>query len=83
MGAWHYEIEPQFFRGGRIIHTDGESVDRFWQYDLFEVAFSALARWAASGYEGEPEGWVRARTGEGAGFRRRPGGRREEEFRGE
>jgi len=53
---------------GRIILTDGVSVEAGWCYDDSMVAFEALVEYLTTDIK-EPQGWVRA-------FDKRPGFRR-------
>ena len=58
--GYYYEIMPTTFGRGRIILTDGRSVERFWCYEHLADAAIALIEWRMGGYVNEPQGWVKA-----------------------
>lgn len=70
MSEW-FDLEPLFFGRCRIIHTDGQNVFHWWDYDSIQAAEEALAAFhiatrqqsegmMPSDLHLEPLGWRRA-----------------------
>ncbi len=77
--GWQVQCERLAFTH-RLMVTDGYTVEILWCYHSRDAAAKAWAAWHAVSYEGEPDGWHRAKRA-GQPFRRRPDGDATREYR--